>query len=649
LRVKLILSQENGFINREEVPDYGVDLDIELIADDQNASAHKFAVQIKSAAKLQTVKKNGMDFYSFSFETSRLNYLCKRDLGFGILVLYDATTKTCYFDYVFDLVKRVEEFNPVKNWRAQKKVTVYIARTQVLDEESAQEIHKNVLGLYARHDLLLRDHGSRYDLPYFNPASDTAALPKPDLNNPVQIVELLKKFGGALFNQQQFPMLLDLFSKLTSGTINASPALTFLAAVTHGQVGDLVEGEYYLAKCKPHAGTMNAESQMLLDFTRVRLDFLRGNLDVEAYAERMDELASRSTSTLNGLVLRINTLYLTLVANTNWSKEHDLADRIADIFAQINASALEEPAKMLLILYNSESLQILGSSISLQEAILAKAWEAGEAVVFTGENLTRLRTNAARVKQARQYAYAAYQYAVQHVDSNLQASAAQYLARYFLSMEFNSMILQAVDNTPLTPQVEQVYKSTLKLADDAYQIFSELSLWKDAHQTLSSIAELQHIFFLRYGKDIGPSPQTEVLTRIQQLAEKLGLPAFKSVVTATHQQVLETLNVQSPWQNIGVAGSFEDYARKILSIYNLPEERLVHIVADLRSQAAFRAGYSDDRIHLLSSVSLRDNPGAAYTEPVSYILRDRITGQVTEASTDMEILLAQIQLFPKTP
>ncbi|RZK32241.1 MAG: DUF4365 domain-containing protein, partial [Hymenobacter sp.] len=81
LRVKSILSLKNGFINREESPDCGVDLDIELITDGKNASARKFAVQIKSAAKLNTVKKNGKEFFAFSFETSRLNYLRKRDLG----------------------------------------------------------------------------------------------------------------------------------------------------------------------------------------------------------------------------------------------------------------------------------------------------------------------------------------------------------------------------------------------------------------------------------------------------------------------------------------------------------------------------------------------------------------------------------------
>lgn len=644
LRVKSILSLKNGFINREEFPDYGVDLDIELITDGKNASARKFAVQIKSAEKLNTVKKNGKDFFAFSFATSRLNYLRKRDLGFGILVLYDEATETCYFDYVFELIKRVEEFNPTKDWYAQQKVTVYIAPAQVLNVAAALEIHQTVLGHYERHQLLMRTHGSRYNLPGFEETSPTAAVPKVDFNNPAQVVELLEKYGGALFNQQQFSMLLDLFSKLPAATINASSTLTFLAAVTHGQVGDLVEGEYYLAKSKHHLHQLDEESKVLLEFTRVRLDFLRGNLDIAAYAERINDLAARSSSLLNGLVLRINTLYLAVVDNRDWSNEQELATRIEALFAQITDSALDEAMKTLLTLYNSESLQILGSSIYLQEATLLKAQEELQVLALDPARMARIQKSVDRLTQAKHYAHSAYQYAQQHADDYLQANAAQYLSRYFLSTEFDLMILQIEDNLPLTLQKEQQYISHMNLAGEAYNRFDELNLWKDAHQTLVNMAELQSIFLLRYGKSIGTKTHAEVLERIQQLGDKLGLSPFESVITATHQQIKSMLN---PWQNIGKVGSVEEYAHKILLLHNLPAERLPHIIADLQSQMIFEDKCNNPRIQLLNNISLRDNPETAYTQPVSYVLRDSVTGQFSEPSTDIHQLLALLPSFPE--
>lgn len=645
LRVKSILTQKNGFINREEAPDFGVDLDIELIMDGKKASALKFAVQIKSAAKLKTAKKHGEEFFAFSFETSRLHYLSKRDLGFGILVLYDESTQACYFEYVFDLIKRVEAFNPVKGWRAQQTVTVYIAPSQELTVASARHLHDQVVGLYTRHQLLLRDHGSRYDLPVFAAAAAGVPVPQVDFGNPTQVAELLEKFGGPLFNQQEFTMLLDLLTRLSTATISASPTLTFLAAVTYGQIGDLIEGEYYLAKCRLHWAQLDEESKTLLDFTRIRLDFLRGNLDLTAYASRIEQLAVKSSGELNGLVLRLNALYLTVIATSDWSGEQQLAVRIEDLFAQIKASALDERTQVLLSLYNSESLQALGSSVYLQEAVLLKAQEELRLLHLDPARTARVQRSIARLKQAKQLAHAAYQYARQQTDDHLRAMAAYYLSRYFLNTEFDLMILQVQENEPLTDQKEQQYITHLNLAGEAYNRFSELQLWKDGHQALATITELQSIFLLRYAKAIGTRTQAEILARMQELETKLGLPAFESVVTATHQRAKQLVDAPAA----AAASTPEEYAHKLLLLHGLPLERLPHVVADLQNQAAFKKACRNSRIQLLTNVSLRERPETAYTEPVSYILRDQLTGQESAPSTDMATLLTYLSSFPESP
>ena len=524
-----ILSQKNGFIYREEAPDFGVDLDVELIADSKNASAQKFAVQIKSAAKLSLVKKNGVEFFAFPFETSRLNYLRKRDLGFGILVLFDETTEKCYFDYVFDLVKRVDDFNPAKDWHAQQKVTVHIAPAQVFDAAAAFEIHKTIQGLYERHHLLVQAHSSQFNLPSFAAASPATIIPTTDFNNPAQLVALVEHYGGALFNKQEYPMLLDLFSRLPAAAAGASPALAFLAALTYAQVGDLVEGEYYTAKCKQHLDQLDPESLVLLDFARVRLEFLRGSLDVAAYADRINELAEKSSSQLNGLVLRINTLYLTVAGNSNGAvTEQELATRITEMFAQITASTLDEATKMLLTLYNSESLQILGSTIYLHEAMLMKVQEQAHIAVSNEEKMRRVQPSVARLTQARQYAHQAYHYARQHTDNLLHAYAAQYLSRYFLSVKLDMMLLQLDTQPAHTPEKEQQYITNFNLAGEAYNLFDKLNLWKDAHQTLCNLSEIQTMFSLLYSQPLGKQTSAEVMQRIRQLESKLGLPAFES-------------------------------------------------------------------------------------------------------------------------
>lgn len=636
-----ILSQKNGFIYREEAPDFGVDLDVELITDGKHASAQKFAVQIKSAAKLSLVKKDGGEFFAFPFETSRLNYLRKRDLGFGILVLYDEATENCYFDYVFDLVKRVDAFNPVKDWHAQQKVTIHIAPSQVFDVAAALEIHNVIHGLYERYHLLVQAHGSQFNLPGFAAAAPANPLPTTDFKTPAQLVPLLEQYGGALFNMQEYPMLLDLFSRLPAAAAGASPALAFLAALTYAQVGDLVEGEYYMAKCRQHLGQLDSESLVLLDFARVRLEFLRGSLDVAAYADRINELAAKSSSTLNGLVLRINTVYLTVAGNNNGAvPEQDLATRIAELFVQITESTLDEATKMLLTLYNSESLQILGSSIYLHEAMLIKVQEKAHIVVSNAEKRKRVEPSVARLTQARQYAHEAYRYAQQHADELLRAYAAQYLSRYFLSVELDLMLLQLDAPPSLTPEKEQQYITNFNLAGEAYNLFDRLNLWKDAHQTLCNLAEIQTIFSLLYDQPLGKQTSAEVMQRIRQLESKLGLPAFESIIAAAHRQFIHTLNTPKPlWGSIEEAGTIEAFAHTILSLYKLPEERLPNLVADIESHAFFEAQCKNDRIQLLNNVSLKESPQTAYTEPTSYVLQDKISGIQTPPSTDVRLLL----------
>jgi len=122
LQVKQVLSRANGFISREETPDYGADLDVELVLNEQEASSQKFAVQIKSTVKADTITLDGENFIKLSFETSRLGYLCNRLPAYGIIVLYEGVSKTCYFDYVEDIVQRITHRQGDVNWKQQKTV-----------------------------------------------------------------------------------------------------------------------------------------------------------------------------------------------------------------------------------------------------------------------------------------------------------------------------------------------------------------------------------------------------------------------------------------------------------------------------------------------------------------------------------------------
>jgi Domain of unknown function (DUF4365) len=139
--VKKILSRRNGFISREESPDYGVDLDVELVNREKGATSQKFAVQIKSAKKIAYVQKEGTEYVVLPFKTSRLSYLCNRTPAYGIIALHEENSEAAYFDYVDAIVPRLDEHNA--DWREQETVTIYIAK-QLLTDETALALHERM-------------------------------------------------------------------------------------------------------------------------------------------------------------------------------------------------------------------------------------------------------------------------------------------------------------------------------------------------------------------------------------------------------------------------------------------------------------------------------------------------------------------------
>ena len=63
--IKNILTRKNGFVCREEYPDTGIDLNVELVYQDENyrsVKSRKFPIQAKSCKTPNIIKKNGIEF-----------------------------------------------------------------------------------------------------------------------------------------------------------------------------------------------------------------------------------------------------------------------------------------------------------------------------------------------------------------------------------------------------------------------------------------------------------------------------------------------------------------------------------------------------------------------------------------------------------
>ncbi len=72
LFVKQLMNLKTGFLCREEHPDYGVDLDVELKNETEGVSGKQFAIQIKSTESVKVINESGDKYVSLKFKTSRL-------------------------------------------------------------------------------------------------------------------------------------------------------------------------------------------------------------------------------------------------------------------------------------------------------------------------------------------------------------------------------------------------------------------------------------------------------------------------------------------------------------------------------------------------------------------------------------------------
>ena len=108
IKSQLLFSLKNGF-NSHSVDgskDYGVDIYSEII-DLSGATGNLFPIQIKSTRKAQFIIKDSIKYFTLTFPTSRLGYLSRHTPNYGIIVLYNESDETLYYDYLWEIYNRI--------------------------------------------------------------------------------------------------------------------------------------------------------------------------------------------------------------------------------------------------------------------------------------------------------------------------------------------------------------------------------------------------------------------------------------------------------------------------------------------------------------------------------------------------------------
>jgi len=637
LKVKGVFNRKAGFISREENPDYGVDIDVELIAA-HSATSNSFAVQIKSTSEVNIINREKEKFISLEFSTSRLGYLCRRPPAYGLIVIYDESTQTCYYDYVEDIVNRLARHRDDDEWKNQEHVNIRLPLA-ILNAESAIRIHEKMLIRFSNHERLIGAFGHLYRIPSHEHRTSDAET---DFNDPKQVERILKEMGLDLFNSQEYSMILDLLARLPSNVISKSKDILLVAAITNGQVGMIIDCSYYLEKCERFVTEYNDDEKFLLEYTRLMVGFKKGNLNQKEFEKGLSELKQKSNNILNILTLDINLIYIKFLTGIDEGRvDENTLTLIREIFSKIEQSGLPAKDKVLLKLFNLENLHNYGTDLLLRDA--GKFRIQMQMGIYVPENDRAKRASGILniLNSANSEAHNILTESKVSNNKLANAFAAYYKARFFFSTKYHTMMLTAQEEPVGAESLSKIYEYNLNFCYESISLFFDLGMLHEAHQALCCAYEIQTLYRVMYKEDIGSKTVADVESTIRQVELETGISKYESIVEPTYNAFrVHKEGNDTTWASVA-DNEVEKFAKLVLEAYGIPEERLVNIVSDINTYKTFEKECTNEDIELLQDLSHLQSAATIYASAPIYVMRSKKTGIQSKPSSNIHELLDQ--------
>lgn len=641
LAVKSFFSTRNGFISRVETPDYGCDLDVELILDDKNASSKKFPIQIKSSQKFNEIAIEGEIYLSKSFPVKSLKYLCERSPAYGLIILYDDRQKICYYDYVEKVVERLNtERGNDEEWSNKPSVNIHVPKDNVISTSSLQTIYNVFLSRFKAHTVLLQMHGKEYSIPSLSKEETL-------MDERLSPVQLLQKYGLVVLDEYNIKSLYQLLTASPSKEIISSKELTFIACVVYAEMGMCIEAEFYFKKAQQFKDDFDSQENEILTFSRIKVDYLLGKRTKEDFFNDIKKLSKNSTNINNKLQLQINLFYYAVIEQIDKSEyDESIEKEMLGLFETIDASGIPQNKKWLLKTYQAENLHMYISSWMLQKISRHRIRETlAEYIPIEESNSIWAKTNLL-IHYVTSVVLGALQYAMDEKDELIQGHAYYALGRFVLIKEFDFLLLHFKDTDP---SLEENFKRAFIQSLEAHNLFIELSMIKDARIALINARDLHRLAKLYYNLDISSEQgQEEIIAdRIKNYEAEMGIETpEQSIIDPAYDSYVKSRSFDSrtALQNM----SDDDILRHskiVLDSYRLPEDRLLNIIADFKSYKFFYSNCNADRYELLANLKHLLSQADKYKNPSSFIIRDKTTGIESLPNTDVKHLMENFGLL----
>jgi len=626
LAVKSFFTQKNGFLCRDESPDFGVDVDVELIDENSSVSGKKFAIQIKSTSSVNKIIVENKNYISLSFKTSRLGYIAKRFPGYGIIVLYDESSRLIYFDFIENLISRIQIEKKDDKWIDQSSVNIHLPESQVLSIESINRIYEKLMAQFRNHDLMMQKHGENF------------GIPVPIREKEHDFVNDLEKNGYLFVNNQDFETLNHIFTNvLTNREIRQSLKLCLYASITFSETGQAIEAASYLNSCKIFSEELTDEEKELISLIDPKIEYLLGNISLEEFGNQVEELSKKVKDTLNIINLKINIAQLKVLKVIESGNYNEfLEEYLLSIFKEISNLDKNNDVKHHLIIYHSDSILSYSNAFITKYLIRQKIREQIQEELSTNQKIRILNRFLRLRNESENMLKKSYLYSENHKKNIIKAEVLFREGKFFLNTQWNLLLLRELSH--YSDNLNQIYIAHVNNLHIAYDIFINKSRFREAYFCLNYSLDIQRLYNHIY-KPNQLSISTEAnKENIKKLERLTGFRKYDSFI----DEIIKTSNKQvDPRELIKQSSEreIEAQAKILLEVYGLPKERLINIILDMKSMKKFYTTCKNDDIEILQDLRHLNSKETKYKFQCSYILRSKRSGLETPPSSDVDELL----------
>ena len=634
LKIREIFSKKNGFISREVgVDDYGVDIYSELIVS-QGASLYNFPIQIKSTGRAQFIFKDGVKILKLPFSTSRLGYLHRHTNLSAIIVLYEESTNLMFYQFAYDIINQILTEQKDDKWKDQQTVRVSFDSNKTLDKESIGYIFDRIYTTITKINEIIRNHFSQIDFNF--PLLEKRQI-EPELNKISKIVQYLLESGNELFNFRKYSKLIELIEQLPKRDADRPP-ISYLAALVYTENGNILSADYYLKIASQNKKYFTEQGWEALQLQQLKFDFNYSSLSVDEIIEKINIIKPSLKSEENIRHLEITLIQSEMKKMIGFDINDDLYKKSIDFMNLIGNVDYDNDQKHFQTVFHSENLInliFLKFSSLLNDRLLYKHSLSS----FGVNNEKQINILHKTLNSILQRLNQAVEFSIQHENRLLYAHAIMRIAdlNYKQFLNYYLANYKPKDLGKLKTTLGEVLDYQL----EAYSLYLDHSLMTEASYTINCAYETHKLAKVWLNFDLDAFHSIDKIEKeINKHKGKSYNRPFTNIIDHFDERKNNKIEENEPLDQ----KTIEMMANKAIEMFNLPKERAINIINEIKSTDYFQLNCKNEDLEVLTSKPDPCFDQDAYKYPTKYCIRSKKTNLIYSEGHDIVAMMKEIGL-----